>query len=42
MRDTGRAARRTAARVDDVAAAGKVAAYTLVEADAFAVRVTFE
>jgi hypothetical protein len=28
--------------VDDVAAAGNVAAYTMAEADAFAVRVTFE
>jgi hypothetical protein len=27
---------------DDFAAAGKVAAYTMAEADAFAVRVTFE
>jgi valyl-tRNA synthetase len=42
MRDTAERLAALRLVVDDVAAAGKVAAYTLVEADAFAVQVTFE
>ena len=42
MRDTAERLAALRLVVDDVAAAGKVAAYTLVEADAFVVRVTFE
>ena len=42
MRDTAERLAALRLVVDDVAAAGKVAAHSLVDADAFAVRVSFE